>query len=373
MNSRLGQWNRLVVLAAALGGSLGLANQCRAESYNVVILSSGAFSSPNPLAIADNGQIVGYDGNTAIYWANNSTTAATLPVSSQYTVTVAHATSGTQIGGYSLHTVEHALLWSSPSAVAIDLNPQNFQSSLIQAMTGTQEVGWGTAANSSNANALLWNGTSPNATNLNPAGFTNSYAYAISGNLVGGMGASASTGGNEHALLWNTTSNSFQDLNPSGYTTSDINSISGNQEAGYAYTASGDAHAVVWNGSTPMDLNPQGFAYSRAEATNGDVQVGFASTADNALSAFVWSGSATSAVNLNQFLPSGYTGSIAYGVNANGDIVGIGTGPGQSEVAIEWIPVPAPAPFAAILALSAGCLVAYLWSAVKGNRSTEVS
>jgi len=340
-----------------------LVSRCLAGPlYSVLILQPPANNGGAggiPLSIADNGQIVGYYGSEALLWANNTATPVALTTTNSsnqlhYTSIVSVATNGSQQGGYSFEPVEHALLWSGPGETLSDLNPPNFQSSLIQGMTSSQEVGWGTPTNSSNTNALLWNGSSSIAVNLNPAGFTNSYAYGIYGNLLGGMGASSSTGGNEHAILWNTSNNSYQDLNPNSYESSNINAIYGTQEAGYAYTPGGEAQAMIWSGSaqSAIDLNPQGFAYSRAEATVGAEQVGFASTAGNILHAFVWSGSASISIDLDQFLPAGYNAGIAYGIDGSGDIVGIASQANDpnNSLAVEWIPsTPLPEPSAALL------------------------
>ena len=47
-------------------------------------------------------------------------------------------------------------------------------------------------------------------------------------------------------------------------------------------------------------------------------------------------------VDLNAFLPSGFTQSIAKGIDANGDIIGYAWGPasGGNTQAFLWIPEP---------------------------------
>jgi hypothetical protein len=345
-----------VITAVVLLRFLGAA--CFAtQSYSVVILPTPADGGGNagiPQAIADNGQIVGYYFNSALLWANNTATPSVLTLSTPsnpngITSGLAVATNGTSQGGYSFTTGEHALVWTGPGEQLTDLHPTGFQSSLVVGMSSTQEVGWGTPTNGNNTNALLWTGLSPNAVNLNPAGYTNSYAYGISGNLIGGMGAPPGSGGSEHALLWNLSNNSSTDLNATNYTSSAVHSVAGNQEAGDAVSAqAGNSHAMIWSGSSAsaIDLNPQGFAYSRLFTTNGIEQVGFASTSNNVLSPFVWYGDASSALNLNQFLPTGYTQGVAYGLDDFGDIVGsaVLSSNARDSIAVEWIPSPVPEP-----------------------------
>ena len=63
---------------------------------------------------------------------------------------------------------------------------------------------------------------------------------------------------------------------------------------------------------------------TRSSATNGVNQVGEAD--DAALPrhkhAVVWSGTAGSVVDLNQFLPAGFTDAQAMAIDSNGNIVG---------------------------------------------------
>jgi uncharacterized membrane protein len=56
----------------------------------------------------------------------------------------------------------------------------------------------------------------------------------------------------------------------------------------------------------------------------------------------LWSGTAQSAVDLQQFLPDGYTSSHASAIDAQGNIVGGARDASGNGHAILWEPVPEP-------------------------------
>ena len=66
-----------------------------------------------------------------------------------------------------------------------------------------------------------------------------------------------------------------------------------------------------------------------------------ASDADTNSYAMVWSGTAASAVNLNDFLPAGFT-SVATSIDGNGNIFGLGYDADFNMFAVEWTAVPEP-------------------------------
>lgn len=119
-----------------------------------------------------------------------------------------------------------------------------------------------------------------------------------------GAGRSAGTGYNYHALLWSSTAASVVDLNPSGFTVSYAHGTSGNQQVGMGY----------------------------GPGTGSQYH------------ALLWSGTADSAVDLQKFLSSDYNSSQAWGIDANGNIIGYAYNirKGQGE-AILWVAVPEPA------------------------------
>jgi hypothetical protein len=67
-------------------------------------------------------------------------------------------------------------------------------------------------------------------------------------------------------------------------------------------------------------------------------------TTGNNKHAFVWSGSATNYVDLNQFLPAGFTTSVAEGIDGSGNIFGYASGPSQNTQAFLWKLSAAPEP-----------------------------
>jgi hypothetical protein len=78
--------------------------------------------------------------------------------------------------------------------------------------------------------------------------------------------------------------------------------------------------------------------------------------------ALLWTGSAASVVDLHTFLPPGFTGSEAVGIDADGNIVGAAFGPAGIH-AFLWQPVAAiPEPGTLTLfGLGILCLLGYGW------------
>ncbi|HEY1684008.1 MAG TPA: hypothetical protein VGG19_04545 [Tepidisphaeraceae bacterium] len=321
-------------------------------SYTAVFLPTSGYTSTYAVGIA-NGQIVGYSTEypgAGLLW--NSPTAAPIvmtPVG--YDGSGLGSTNGTIQGGDSGIAGEgHAMIWSGQSNDYIDLNPPGFIYSGISGIGGDQEVGNGASPTTSTlGDALLWIGTSNNAIDLNPSGFNYSTARATNGTYQVGSGNFTSQGpsgpvSNTHALLWSGSASSVVDLNPPGYSYSEAWGISGDVVAGWGISGHSQ-DALLWNISdgTYTDLGP-GEAYAIA----GNYEVGYRTVGPN--HAMLWAGSAASAVDLNNFLPEGYA-SIAYGVDANGDVVGVASN-SSGYYAVEWI-APEPAFFAPIITVLA--------------------
>ncbi len=187
-----------------------------------------------------------------------------------------------------------------------------------------------------------------------------------------------------HALLWKGTADSVVDLHPTsfaGVTHSSALSVSGSQQVGSAYGDAVPEHAFLWNGSaaSAVDLHPTslaGFAVSRAYRTNGSQQVGAAAAQiiydyDDATTnyhAMVWSGTADSAVDLHALLPPGFIASLAYDIDANGNIFGTATeASGTVYDSIEWAVVPEPSQ----ISLAALALIT-LFIRGRGRRASPV-
>ncbi|HMD54457.1 MAG TPA: hypothetical protein VKJ65_07915 [Phycisphaerae bacterium] len=366
-------------------------NSFAAPGYTVVILNqpdgaSGAYA--NGISPSGN-QVVGYSQVNerpifhAMLWNANGAIVGDLNPSGFTNSYIQYTNGDQQAGwGYAVNGPDHALLWSGTAASAVDLNPKGFNHSEADAISDGHEVGLGYGPATGGAtksiehiggstgirinvffHALLWSGTAASAVDLNPPGFSSSGAYGMFGNQQVGAGSKIDFGINadneinKHALLWSGTSDSFIDLNPKGFNESVALDISGNQEVGkgrgettgiYYY------HALLWTGTAAsvVDLHPVGFFASYATATNGRQQVGtgsvrssdeeYAPLLDRAL---LWSGTAKSCVDLQIFLPSYYNESDAYGIDANGDVIGTASNSKthQSD-AVEWIPVRTTTP-----------------------------
>jgi hypothetical protein len=193
----------------------------------------------------------------------------------------------------------------------------------------------------------MWNGSGDSCVNLNPSGFTDSEAHGVYGGYQVGWGSGDSTGSKTHALMWHGSATQYWDINPAGKNNSYINGMVGMQAFGSA-----DAHAMLWSLNTDgtftnTDLQPaSGFISTEINGSNGTQQVGNAvgSATGNLWHAMLWNGSSSSWLDLHQFLPTGpgYVRSGAYGIDANGDVVGWAADGSGFNRAILW-QVPEPA------------------------------
>ena len=246
------------------------------------------------------------------------------------------------------------LLLASPFAcvavtyTATDLNPVATTSSYGFGAYGGQQVGTGNDSNG-NAHALLWAGTAASSTDLNPAGFVRSYGLgAYSGEQIG---YGVDSNNLVHALLWSGTANSAVDLTPTGFTESLGRGVSGSQQIGYGhdFTGSIHSHALLWSGTATgvVDLNPSGFSSSYGYGISGIQQVGYGlQLLAGPSHALLWSGTAASVIDLSTSLPTGFTDAEAFGIDANGNIIGYawGTASGDSTHAFLWEPATIPEP-----------------------------
>jgi probable HAF family extracellular repeat protein len=182
--------------------------------------------------------------------------------------------------------------------------------------------------------AWLWDGNT--LTNLDPGqGFSFAYGINDAGQVVG-YAVLTPGATSYHATVWNgTTPTDLGTLVAGGYGEGLAINASG-QVAGWA-TIEPDAYqkATVWNGTTPTDLGALGTAnylLSQATAINAAGRVvGWSQNPDTGnQNATVWNG--TALTNLGTAAQA----SIAYGINASGQVVGYSTANSVDGAATLW-------------------------------------
>jgi hypothetical protein len=146
-------------------------------------------------------------------------------------------------------------------------------------------------------------------------------------------------------------------LHPPGYTHSFAEGVGGDEQVGHAFNALSGVYsrALLWRGTaaSAVSLHPSGYLTTAAHATNGILQVGSGTTPATSPQshALLWSGTAESVLDLHSLLPAEFAGggSIAYDIDAEGNIVGLAQRPDGSTVAVLWrrtpgAPTPTPTP-----------------------------
>jgi hypothetical protein len=330
--------------------------------YQFVDLSPSGTSESTGFGIGD-GQQIGQAKTGARFhafmWSGSKASAVDLTPAGFLTSLGSGAAGGFQVGAAAgFDGNQHAMLWHGTAASAVDLSGA-WTWSVAGDIHGNQQVGGGRSTATANlTHALMWQGTAASVVDLHPVGFTDSGAEATSGAQQVGSGVSTAAG-YLHALLWNGSAASALDLNPVGFWQSLAKGVAAGQQVGSGSpgTPLSPSHALLWQGTaaSAVDLNPIGASLSEAYDTNGSFQVGYA-LIDNVYRATVWSGTSASAFDLQSFVPAGYTGSIAEGIDASGNIVGVVYDGSGVKHAGMWLAVPLPNAGVAGLALLAGSL-----------------
>lgn len=290
-----------------------------------------ALNAPgNSFALAtDNVNQVGYgvgaatnQRTVALRWSGTAETAEVLQPPFNYHDTKALGTCGGQSVGYGVTVVPvngrgtvrqvggpwHAVLWNAGSTVGIDLN-NGAEATVAVDCDGGRQVGYGGKMD-------------------------------VSGNVV-----------ETKAMMWFGNRNSFIWLHPSGYVSSQAVAISGVNQVGYAVVQFSlnnrpafNSRAVIWSGSASsvMELSaPAGFIfnYFATGVSNGSV-VGYGTDTNTNLNhALYWANATAPVVDLNQFLPAGFTSAAANSIDASGRIIGTALA-GSTQHAIMWVPAP---------------------------------
>ena len=369
--------------ASAFARVQPLAAAPQTSEYEVVLLfGSGGLTDTSGQGVGG-GQAVGTgriagalspDQTHAVLWPQGSSVGIDLnPLDFRYSATL--DTDGQQQVGHGNGTPtgfqRHALLWSGSSTGYIDLHPgSNWTDSIATSIAGNQQVGninfyyqGNESSPLSRVHAALWRGSAASVVDLHPNGIgcQRSYANATDGNRQVGYGYFDNTGTNApyRALLWSGTASTVVILHPSGFSHSFAEGISGNEQVGYALNTQGDGYgrAILWHGTvtSAVVLHPAAYLASTALATNGMIQVGFGGgpTTNYQSHAVRWSGSAESLLDLHALLPPEFRqgSSIAYDIDAIGNITGLAQRPDGSTIGVLWrrtggTPTPTPTPMA---------------------------
>lgn len=235
-------------------------------------------------------------------------------------------------------------MWSGSADSMVLLHPKGWDNSQLLGLSLTDQVGW---VNQSRDFPLAarWQGTPESMVLLHPGGpYRGSWVNDTDGEVQVGQAAI----GQIRPALWRGSRESFVDLTPPGFSGGEVHGVANGQQAGWVL-GPGGTKAAIWHGSveTFVNLNPAGFG-SRLFDTNGSRQVGFVTRGIGTSWAAVWSGTAESMLNLHQFLPAQFRGSgefsIAYGIDAEGNIIGYARDlqADQAGRAVMWSPVPEP-------------------------------
>ena len=301
--------------------------------------SSKAFGIHND-DIVGTGRVTGNSFDHALLWKGVSHTLVDLhPLWAIRSV--AFSVYGEKQVGHGKPSNARALLWSGSAESVVDLTPiSGYLNTEILDLSETHQVGFG------GSHALLWQGTAESVIDLNPVGFNWSSANAISGTQQVGYGGGATTGG-DHALLWSGTPESVVDLNPSDFTNSWATDVFNGQQVGYGLgpATNSSNHALLWNNTAQsvVDLNPVGFSMTFAVAISSAGQLGWGSWWDGSDHILLWSGSAQNFIYLDSFFPPGtnFANVTVTDIGDNGVVVGY-TGSGTPHKAFMLIPNSIP-------------------------------
>lgn len=332
------------VVPEQIGGTLsGIPGGVVASTLHAVIFPTvgdpidlhPAFLDYAPLNAGGNSVLTGTDGATqvgygfgaatfqqrvAVRWQGSAASAEVLLPPFNTFGSVATGVFGGQAVGYAstvqtvggrgtLHSFAgpiHAILWAPGTTVGIDLN-NGAESTLAFATDGNHQVGFGGKYDQFGqlleSKAMMWAGSRDSFVWLHPtSGYTSSMAVAVSGTWQAGHAeVTLQVGKNKvvfsHAMVWQGTAASAHELLPiSNLPNYFATGVSGGRAVGYGNEATGASHALYW--ATPT----------------------------------------STPVDLNQFLPNGYSNAVANGIDSTGRIVGTAFN-GAGQRAIVWTPV----------------------------------
>ena len=151
------------------------------------------------------------------------------------------------------------------------------------------------------------------AIDLTPSGYSAVIAQGVAGNVQVGAGTFTASG-QDHALIWNGSASAFTDVNPATADASTAWGISGNLTVGQIVNGT-TPHAGYWVGTGAFQLLPEGGnGSSVAFGARGTTIAGTIG-----VHAAVWTGSPASGYTLNDLhstmTPSGYVASLTNGTD----------------------------------------------------------
>jgi hypothetical protein len=225
-----------------------------------------------------------------------------LALCSGYQAGLAQTTPLQNGSGSSQRIIWHAMLWSGDALSWTDLHNQQ-DISQVQACDGNVQVGF--AGSGTQTHAVMWTGTRASEVDLHSGPSQSDQATAVSGNVQAGWGVFQDKAKNQftHAVIWHGAPNTMTDINPPAFSNSAIFGAAGNKQVGYAVVGNDPVAPGTYHG-------------------------------------LLWFGTAASAIDLNQFLPAGYSDAQIDAIDpVTGIIAGAAKGiTGVFEPAL-WIPV----------------------------------
>lgn len=314
--------------------------------------AAAATYTVEPITVS--GAIVGIDNGVVV-----GTTVPLQPPFTTYT-SVPTGIAGSLVSGYAEYqgaTTRYDLpvVWNRFTGVPSILD--NGGTGRALATNGTQIVGesvpYDLGFGNAEATAALWSSPLGKVVYLDdPYAERMTLQYSQATGIWGGLavGDKSVGAGPTTATLWRISGPTATSLAPNGLAYSNALGIARGQIVGDAYNVhvnqASILHAGVWTGLTAssfVDLSAPSETSSVAYATNGVQQVGYVSFDQSVNTnppadhhAVVWNGTAASM----QMLPllKGFTDSIVYGIDQQGDIVGALGGPQLLGQLVEWVP-----------------------------------
>jgi hypothetical protein len=263
------------------------------------------------------------------------------------------AAAGTTSNSANFLDPTRAALWTGNTLVDLHpialLGASTDTKSAVQGFAGNLQVGWGLGPNSGGQSLpIVWRGTSQSAAFLSVP-FSNYGAQALATDGVQIVGFAGALGGPYHPLVWNANTGAVTDLAPNG---GEALAVARGQQAGLTYRSSGSV-ATIWAGTSTSQivLHPNnGAVTSEIWATNGLRQVGFCgfdirfvdegahgNHTKRINQAFIWDAAVASARSIH---PAGFLQSHATGINGSSIVGyaynGYGLGTVPTYHAILW-------------------------------------